>query len=177
MMRRDESRGKQVERMKMFEKSKMFRAAAVLLCGAGLMVSAAVAQQDAAPPPPPDGQQQGPPMGGPHGMDPEHHAAMMQRRLDLTAGQTAQLQQIFTEEQAKIESLRTDTALAPADRRTQMMGLHQGVQTRIRAVLTPDQQAKFDAMQAKMRERRMGGANQGAPPPPPAGSAAPAPQQ
>ncbi len=162
--------------MKMFVKSRMFRAAAVLLCGAGLMVSAAVAQQDAAPPPPPDGQQQGPPMGGPRGMDPARHAAMMQRRLDLTAGQTAQLQQIFTEEKAKMESLRADTTLAPADRRTQMMGLHQGVQTRIRAVLTPDQQAKFDAMQAQMRERRMGGANQGAPPQA-APSDAPAPQQ
>lgn len=162
--------------MKMMVKSGMFRAAAALLCGVGLMVSSAVAQQDAAPPPPPAGQQQGPPMGGPHGMDPARRAAMMQRHLDLTAGQTAQVQQIFTEEQAKMESLRTDTTLAPADRRTQMMGLHQGVQTRIRAVLTPDQQAKFDAMQARMRERRMGGANQSAPPPPP-DAATPAPQQ
>jgi Spy/CpxP family protein refolding chaperone len=161
--------------MKSFMKDKMFRAAAVLLCGAGLMVSAAVAQQDAAPPPPPDGQQQGPPMGGPHGMDPVRHAAMMQRRLDLTAGQTAQLQQIFTEEQAQMEALRSNTALAPEDRRAQMMGLHQGVQTRIRAVLTPDQQTKFDAMQARMRERRMGGRNEGAPPPPPP-SEPPAPQ-
>ena len=72
-----------------------------------------------------------------------------------------------------MESLRADTTLAPADRRTQMMGLHQGVQTRIRAVLTADQQTKFDAMQAQMRERRMGGANQGAQPAPPDGATAP----
>lgn len=153
--------------MKSFVKGKMFRAAAVLVCGAGLVVSAAVAQQDAAPPPP-DGQQQGPPMGGPRGMDPVRHAAMLQQRLDLTASQTAQLQEIFTEQREKMEALRANTALAPEDRRAQRMALHQGVQTRVRAVLTPDQQTKFDAMQARMRERRQGGPNEDVPPTPPA---------
>jgi Spy/CpxP family protein refolding chaperone len=47
------------------------------------------------------------------------------------------------------------------------MTLHQGEQARIRAVLTPDQQAKYDAMQEKMRERRSAGEGESAPPPPP----------
>jgi len=159
----------EVEQMKSVMRMKMFRAAAVLLCGAGLVVSAAVAQQDSAPPPPPDGQQQGPPMAmhGRRGMDPERRAEMMQRRLGLNADQTAQVKAIMTDGQAKMEALRANTSLAPEDRRAQGMAMHEDMQAKIRAVLTPDQEKEFDAMQARMRGRRgrMGG--DGPPPPPP----------
>ncbi len=161
----------QVKAMKNFAKNRVFRAAVIMLCGAGLAMSAAVAQQEAAPPPP-DGQQQGPSQGGQHGMDLERRVEMMQRRLDLNASQTAQVRQIFTESRAQMEALRSNTSLTPEDRRAQMMTLHQGEQARIRAVLTPEQQTKFDAMQERMRERRGDGGDQNAPPPSP-----PAPQQ
>lgn len=168
----------QVTRMKNFEKSRMLRAAAVVLCSAGLAMSAAVAQQETAPPPPdqqqgppPDGQMQGPMQGQRGMMDPERRTGMLQRRLGLSDDQTAQVRKILTESQAQAETLRMNSSLAPADRHTQMMSLRQGEQARLRAVFTPDQQAKYDAMQAKMRERRAEGGGQGAPAPPP-----PAPQ-
>ena len=156
--------------MKNFGKSRMFRTAAIVLCGAGLGLSAAVAQQETAPPPPPD-QQQGPPpngqMQGHRGMDPERRVEMLQRRLDLNDSQTAQVRQIFTESHAQMMTLRSNASLAPEDRQAQMMTLHQGEQAKIRAVLTPDQQAKFDAMQARMREHHADGGGESAPPPPP----------
>jgi Spy/CpxP family protein refolding chaperone len=165
--------------MENLAKSRMFRTAVVVLCSAGLAMSAAVAQQETAPPPPPDQQQQGPPpdgqtqgpmQGGARGMDPERRVEMLQRRLNLNDSQTAQVRQIFKESQAQMEALRSNTSLAPEDRRAQMMTLRQGEQARIRAVLTPDQQAKFDAMQQRMRERQADGGGQGAPPPlPPPG--------
>ncbi len=143
----------------------MFRTAVVVLCSAGLGLGAAVAQQETAPPPPPDQQQQGPPpngqMQGQHRMDPERRLEQMQRRLNLSDSQTAQVRQIFTESHAQMETLRSNASLAPEDRRAQMMTLHQGEQARIRAVLTPDQQAKLDAMQERMRERRGGGGRAG----------------
>jgi Spy/CpxP family protein refolding chaperone len=154
----------QVELMSSFVKGRMFRAAAVLLCSAGLAVSAAVAQQDTTPP---GGQQQGAQMqGGSRGMNPDRRAMMMQQRLDLSADQTAQVRQILTASMGKMEALRSNTALAPEDMRAQMMALRQGEQAKIRALLTPDQQAKFDAMQARMQQRQRGGeggAPQGAP--------------
>ncbi len=113
---------------------------------------------------------QGPPPGGQRGMNPERRVEMMQRRLDLSADQTAQVRQILADSMAKMEAMRSNTALAPQDRHAQMMALRQSVQARIRAVLTPDQQAKFDAMQARMRERRRGGQDEGAPPPDQQGS-------
>jgi len=170
---RDASR-EQVLAMENLAKGKMFRTAVVVLCSAGLAMSAAVAQQETAPPPPPD-QQQGPPpdgqmqgpMRGGRGMDPERRVEMMQRRLGLNDSQTAQVRQILTESRAQMETIRTNEQLGPQDRRAQMMTLHQGEQARIRAVLTPDQQAKYDAMQEKMRERRAAGEGESAPPPPP----------
>jgi len=160
--------------MKKFATSRMFRTAVIGMLSAGLGLSAAVAQQETAPPPPPDQQQQGPPpngMQGPRHMDPERRVEQMQRRLNLSDSQTAQVRQIFADSHAQMETLRSNASLAPEDRRAQMLSLHQGEQARIRAVLTPDQQAKFDAMQAKMRERRAEEGGQGAPvPPPPSGS-------
>jgi Spy/CpxP family protein refolding chaperone len=158
------------------------RAAVVVLCSAGLTMGAAVAQQETAPPPPPpdqqqqgpppDGQMQGPMHAGPRGMDPERRVEMLQRRLNLNDSQTAQVRQIFKEAVAQMETIRANASLAPEDRRAQMMTLHQGEQSRLRAVLTPEQQAKYDAMQARMQERRADGGGESAPPPPP-----PAPQQ
>ncbi|MGA8940163.1 MAG: Spy/CpxP family protein refolding chaperone [Acidobacteriaceae bacterium] len=160
----------------------MFRAAVVVLCGAGLAVSAAFAQQDTAPPPPdgqqqgppPDGQMQGPPMGGHRGMNPERRLEMMQRRLNLSDAQTAQVRTIFSESRAKMDALRSDTSLTREDRRSQMMNLRQGEQAKVRAVLSPEQQAKYDAMMQRMRERRGEAAMQGGnPQPPPAASSDP----
>jgi protein CpxP len=164
---------KRVEIMKNVMKIKMFRAAAVLVCGAGLVASAAMAQQQDAPPPPADGQQQGPPPGGHRGFDPERRVEMMQRQLNLTADQTTQVRAIFADGRAKMEALRGNTSLAPADRRAQGEALRQDEHAKVEAVLTPDQKTKFDAMEARMRERRHDGQEGGAPPPPPP----PAPQQ
>jgi Spy/CpxP family protein refolding chaperone len=150
--------------MKNFINGKIFRTVLVLLCGAGLAMSAAVAQQDTAPPPA-NGQQQAPPangamqgpQGGQRGMNPERQLAMMQQQLALSDDQTAQIRQILTEASGKMEALRANTDLAQEDRRAQMMTLRQGVQARIHAVLTPDQVTKYDAMQERMRQRRGAG--------------------
>jgi Spy/CpxP family protein refolding chaperone len=155
---RDASREK-VLAMENLAKGKMFRTAVVVLCSAGLAISAAVAQQETAPPPPPDQQQQGPPpdgqmqgpMHGGRGMDPERRVEMMQRRLGLNDSQTAQVRQILTESRAQMETILRPKLFIGPDR----------------AVLTPDQQAKYDAMQEKMRERRSAGEGESAPPPPP----------
>lgn len=135
-------------------------------------MSAAMAQQDTAPPQtdgqqqgPPNGQMQGPPPGGQRGMNPERRLAMMQQQLGLSADQTTQIRGILTEVRGKMEAVRANTALAPEDRRSQMMTLRQGEQARVRAVLTPDQQTKYDAMQERMRQRR-GAGGDGAQPQP-----------
>jgi protein CpxP len=152
--------------MKSMRKMKMFRTAAVALCSAGLMVSASIAQQDATPPPP-DAQQQGPPPGGHRGWDLERRVEMMQRRLSLTPDQTSQVKAIFDDGHSRMEALHANTSLAPQDRRTQGQAIREDMNTKVRAVLTPDQKTKFDEMQAREREHRHGGTEGEAPPPQP----------
>lgn len=128
------------------------------------MASAAMAQQGMAPSggqeQAPEGQQQGMAPGGQMGMNPERRLEMMQRRLGLTADQTTQVKQIFSDSMAKMKALRADSSLTRDQWRTQAMAIHKTEQGRIRSLLTPDQQTKFDAMLAR---HRMGRGNAGGP--------------
>jgi Spy/CpxP family protein refolding chaperone len=135
-------------------KHNVMRAAAVALFVAGLSATAALAQ-DAPPPPPPADQTQGPPAGGPggRGMNPERRMEMLQKQLKLSPDQATQLKSILDDQRAKMETLRSNTSLTQQDRRSQMMTMHQEEETKIHAVLTPDQQKKYDDMEARMRER------------------------
>jgi protein CpxP len=146
----------------------MLRAAAVMLCLCGLAAVAAQGQ-DEAPPAPPAGQQQGPPAGGPGGrggmMDPARMTERLTKMLNLTADQQTQVKAVLVEHQEKMKS---NPEMSREDRRA----AREAMETKLKAILTPDQQAKYAEMQAKMREHR-GGEEQGAPPstpPPPPGA-------
>lgn len=158
----------------------MFRGV-VVLCGAGVAVSAAMAQQEAPPPPPPGAQQQAPPP-----MNPERRVQRMQRRLDLTPDQTAQLRTILVDGMQKMDALRMNGSMAAQDLHARIEKTRKQMEANIRGLLTPEQQAKFDQMQAQMRsrekERRSEQQNGGMAPSgpqdgPPAGPPPPAPQQ
>lgn len=144
--------------------------AGVLFCGLGLAAGAVVAQE--APPPPPAGEQGPPP--GPRGRGPEQRIEMMQKELNLTPDQTAKVRSIFAADRDKMMAIRNDSSLSQEDRRDKMMKLQHEQSEKIKGVLDDAQKPKFDAMQARMRdrmqERREGGA-----PPAPGGDTAPPP--
>ncbi len=159
--------------MNSFGRKQLGLVAAALLMGAGWMTVTAAAQTDA-PPPPPQGQQ-GPPPGGPRGrggqMDPEQRVERLQKFLKLSDDQTAQVKAIFADGRTKMEALRSNTSLSRPEMRTQGEALRQQEETRLEAVLTPDQKTKYQEMRAKQEERMQegrGGRNgAGGPPPPP----------
>ena len=170
---------KNIELMRKIAGPKMLRAALVLLCGAGLAVCAAQAQ-DQAPPAAPQGQGQGP-RGGRGGamQDPAKHAKMLQDRLGLSDDQTAKVQAVFEGDKAKMEAARSGgDGASPGGRRGEMKAMREETEAKLAAIFTPDQKTKYDAMQAEMREKmkgqRQGGEGGNAPPPP---SAPSAPQQ
>lgn len=158
--------------MKSQVKTMTVRLAAVLLFGAGVMTTVAMAQSDA-PAPPPQGQQ-GPPPGGPGGrrggMDPEQRVERLQKVLKLSDDQTTQVKAVFEDGRSKMEALRSNTALAPQDKRTQGEALRQQEEAKLEAILTPAQKTKYEEMRAKQQERmqehRGGQGGAGAPPPP-----------
>ena len=126
-----------------------------LLSLAGLLLLAVPflhAADEPAGPPPGDGpkhERRGP--GGPGGP-----GAMMQhavKELGLSAEQGAKWKEIGQQERTALEALRADTTVAKEDKRAKMKEINKGFADQRRALLNPEQQAKFDEMRAKMRER------------------------
>lgn len=141
------------------------RIAALALCTLGLG-SATLHAQDAPPPPP--SQEQGPPPGGPGGrMNPERQLEMMTKALNLSPDQVAQIKTIQADNRKEMMALREDSATPQDQKREKMMALRTAGEAKIRAVLNDDQKPKFDAMQARMRERGGGRGGDGPPPAPP----------
>lgn len=154
----------------------MMRAGAVALAATMFCVVPGVAQDNSAPPPAQQQQDNTAPAPGGHGrhMDSGRRLEHMTKALNLSADQVAQIKAIDEDTQKQAMAVRDDSTLARADKRAKMMDIRKASQDKIRGVLNDEQKTKYDAMQAKMRERRaarMGGGN--APPQQPA----PAPQQ
>jgi hypothetical protein len=91
---------------------------------------------------------------------------MMTRELNLTPDQVAKIRPIMEDSRKQMQALR-DSDASQDDRRAKMMAIQQSQATQIKAFLTDDQKPKYDAMEARMRDRMRGGGGDGGPPPPP----------
>lgn len=131
---------------------KTFPQSLIALAGLLLLAAPALRAADEPAPPPPADQpkherhERGP--GGPGAM--MEHAA---KQLGLTADQEAKWKAIGAEERTALQAIRADTSLAKEDKRAKAMETNKTFAAQRRAVLTPDQQTKFDEMRAKMHER------------------------
>ena len=142
------------------------RTAALAFSGA-LLFALPVMAQDTTP-------AQGPPPGGRGRPSPaemqERQLNMLTQKLSLTPDQVTQVKAIQSDEATQMKALRDDTSTSRDDKRTKMMDIRKSSNDKIRALLTPDQQTKFDAMQAQMKadaQERMKERQGGAPPPQP----------
>ncbi len=141
-----------------------------LTCAAALSAPL-FAQDSSAPPPPPAQQQDGPGRGrgGPEMQ--QRQLDHMTRALNLTPDQVTQIKAIEDDSRQQMMALRSDSSTAGPDRRAKMKDIHDAQETKVKAVLNDDQRTKYDAMQAKMRERReQHHDGDQAPPPPPLAS-------
>jgi len=71
---------------------------------------------------------------------------MMSETLALTDAQKAQIKPILADEVAALKALKDDTATAEDAKRAKARDIRTAHAAKIRAVLTPEQQAKFDEM-------------------------------
>lgn len=74
-----------------------------------------------------------------HARNPQHEAARLAKRLNLTTDQTAKLEPILADRDQKIAALKSDTTIAPMIAHKQMHTIHQQTRQQIAAILTPDQ--------------------------------------
>jgi len=85
-------------------------------------------------------------------------APRIARELGLTDAQKEQMKSYLQDARSQMQLLRNDTTLTPEQRRTQVQQIRETTQAKLKAVLTPTQQAKADELRAqarqKMEERR-----------------------
>ena len=86
-------------------------------------------------------------------MDPAKRAAMLAKKLNLNADQQSKVEEVLKSQQSQLEGVHSDTSLSKEDRRSKMMDIHKSSNDQIRGLLDPDQQKKWDEMQAKHQEQ------------------------
>lgn len=99
-------------------------------------------------------------MRGGQRMDPDRQADMMAKRLQLSDDQKNQLKPILSDRQDQMKSLMADNFMSKQDRRSKMQSIMESTDTKVKGILNDDQKTKYDAMQAKMKERRTDRQNQ-----------------
>ncbi len=77
----------------------------------------------------------------------------MAKELGLSADQEAKWKAIGQEERAAIEPVFADKSLSRDEKRAKMKEINATYADQRRAILTPEQQTKFDDLRAKMKER------------------------
>jgi Spy/CpxP family protein refolding chaperone len=130
----------------------------LVACGASMVVCQGLYAQDATSTPATTGTGGGHQWGG-HGggMNADMILQRLTTALTLTSDQQTQIKPILETEVSTMQGIRADTSLSREDRMSKMKDARDTANTAINAILTPDQQTKFAAIQAKMRNRRRGG--------------------
>jgi Spy/CpxP family protein refolding chaperone len=132
--------GEQPMKMMTFRRYAM-RAGAVAICSAALCAVPMMAQG-----------------GGGMRMTPEMRVDSIDKAVTLTPDQKTKIMEIYTADQKKMDDLR---AAQDPDMRTKMTGMRADENTQIKALLTPEQNTKFDAYVASMPRRGGGGGGGG----------------
>jgi len=74
-------------------------------------------------------------------------------QLGLTADQQAKVKAIFEASRPQMQAIHQDTTLSAADKHAKMQALRDANNAQIRALLTPDQQQKFDTLLAERKAK------------------------
>ncbi|MDB6122948.1 MAG: hypothetical protein JWQ71_1941 [Pedosphaera sp.] len=120
---------------------------AVLTLGSLVAFSTLSRAEDA--PAKPDAKH-GPREGGPGRGD---MMKKMAEELNLTDDQKEKLKPIMQEQGEKMKALRDDTSATREDKMAKMKEIRDAGATKIKAILTPEQTTKFEAMQKENQER------------------------
>lgn len=140
------------QQLKMKSSLKTFLAVAVLT--SAVVPSLSIAE-DKPTAPPAEGGQRGP--GGPGGggggqrgggrMNPEQQIARLEEGVGkLTDDQKTKLTALYTAQREKMRAMRDQEAGTPEERRAKMDEAMKAMRSEVRALLTPEQQTKFDAL-------------------------------
>jgi len=137
----------------------------LLSLGIALSASLARAEDPSSPPSPPstapaapaDGTQVAPP--APQKRMRGYLLGVLTEKLSLTADQQKKVGDILGDARSQVKALRNDDSLSEEDMRTKIRAVRTATRGQIRAVLTPEQQATFDALPARGQKAKAAPAN------------------
>lgn len=136
-----------------------------LLCASALMFTLACGSRLLAQSPQEMGQG-GEHRGGGMMMTTDQRLQRMTRQLDLSSEQQAKIRPILEQESTQMQALHQDSSVPQQEMHARMQQIRQSTNDQIKAVLTPDQQQKFQQMQMRPPRGAMGGqSGQQSPPP------------
>jgi Spy/CpxP family protein refolding chaperone len=124
----------------------------IVACGASLAICPVMQAQDASPAPAVTGTDAG--AGGHHWGHGEGQLAMLTKALNLTPDQQEKIKPIVDSFHTTMQGVRQDTTLARPDKMAKIKAAHETEVSQINAILTPDQQTAYAALQAKMHNHR-----------------------
>lgn len=80
------------------------------------------------------------------GPSPKERLQQMAQELNLTAEQKDKVGDLLKQQMEQGRALREDTSLSREQKRERMEAIRKASRAQVRALLTPEQQAKFDAL-------------------------------
>jgi hypothetical protein len=78
----------------------------------------------------------------------------MARALGLNPDQVAKIEPILADRDQQVQSVRSDTSLAPNDRKAKMHGIRQDSDSRIEALLTDTQKQQYEQIKQSRKANR-----------------------
>jgi periplasmic protein CpxP/Spy len=117
----------------------------------GLSANALLAQDQSAPPAP---SAQAPAPRPAHVPNPRHQAKKMAKELGLTPDQVSKIEPILADRDQQVQGLRSDTTLAPGDRKAKMQGIRQESDSRIEAILNDTQKQQYEQIKQAHKANR-----------------------
>ena len=110
----------------------------------------------------PSTQSQPPSQGQAQGSNIDDQVKILSSELNLTPDQQDKVKNILTDQHQQAMSVVQDTAMSRDDKLNKIHSLRETTISKVRQILTAQQQPKFDEMIANMRQRQEGGAPSGA---------------
>ena len=124
---------------------------------AGLSGSALLAQnQDQATPPPTSAQSSAAPSAQQpaHVPNPQRQAKKMAKQLGLTPDQESKIEPILADRAQQVQSVRSDSTIAPQDRKAKIHGIRRDSDSKIEAILTDTQKQQYEQIKQSRRANK-----------------------
>jgi periplasmic protein CpxP/Spy len=109
----------------------------------------------------PPGQAEQSPSQAPHTSNIDDQVKILSSELSLTPEQQDKVKNILTDQHQQAMTVVQDNAMSRDDKLQKIHSLREVTITKVRQILTADQQPKFDQMIANMRQRQEGGGSPG----------------